>query len=98
MSTYLVIEPTVRDEKLSIVRLASHPINISRQFGGEVIVFGPWESLFGERAYEHGMISVFPHKTPLWHGTFARLATLLYRRRRPASCPSASSAIKAMSL
>jgi uncharacterized protein (DUF1330 family) len=49
MSAYLVIEATVRDRE-ALDRYASQAIPLIRQFGGEVIVFGPWESLFGERA------------------------------------------------
>ena len=31
-------------------------------FGGEVIVFGPWELMLGEGAYHNGMIIRFPDK------------------------------------
>ena len=51
MSAYLVIEATVRDRE-ALDRYASQAIPLIRQFGGEVIVFGPWELLFGERAYD----------------------------------------------
>jgi uncharacterized protein (DUF1330 family) len=33
-----------------------------RTFGGEVIVFGPWELLVGEGAYHNAMIFRFPDK------------------------------------
>jgi uncharacterized protein (DUF1330 family) len=61
MSAYLVIEATVRDRE-ALDRYASQAIPMSRQFGGEVIVLAPWELLFGEPAYENGMIVRFPDK------------------------------------
>jgi uncharacterized protein (DUF1330 family) len=33
-----------------------------KEFGGEVLAFGPWEVLFGEGAYHNGMIVRFPDK------------------------------------
>ena len=59
MSAYLVIEATVRDRE-ALDRYASQAIPMIRQFGGEVIVLAPWELLFGEPAYDNGMIVRFP--------------------------------------
>ena len=59
MSAYLVIEATVRDRE-ALDRYASQAIPMIRQFGGEVIVLAPWELLFGEPAFDNGMIVRFP--------------------------------------
>jgi uncharacterized protein (DUF1330 family) len=59
MSAYLVIEATVRDRE-ALDRYASQAIPMIRQFGGEVIVLAPWQLLFGEPAYDNGMIVRFP--------------------------------------
>jgi uncharacterized protein (DUF1330 family) len=59
MSAYLVIEATVRDRE-ALDRYASQAIPMIRQFRGEVIVLAPWELLFGEPAYDNGMIVRFP--------------------------------------
>jgi uncharacterized protein (DUF1330 family) len=77
MSAYLVIEATVRDRE-ALDRYASQAIPLIRQFGGEVIAFGPWESLFGEPAYDNGMIVRFPDKdTALaWYNSPAYQALL----------------------
>jgi uncharacterized protein (DUF1330 family) len=63
-----------------------------------VIVFGPWESLFGERAYDNGMIVRFPDKdTALaWYNSPAYQALWIFAPR-PSTAASASSASKAMS-
>ena len=76
MSAYLVIEATVRDRE-ALDRYASQAIPMSRQFGGEAIV-APWELLFGEPAYENGMIVRFPDKdTALaWYNSPAYQALL----------------------
>jgi uncharacterized protein (DUF1330 family) len=65
MSAYLVIEATVRDRE-ALDRYASQAIP------------GPWEALFGERAYDNGMIVRFPDKdTALaWYNSPAYQALL----------------------
>jgi uncharacterized protein (DUF1330 family) len=61
MSVYIVVEGTPRDKE-ALVRHASKAIPLIKAFGGEVIVFGPWELLVGEGAYHNGMIIRFPDK------------------------------------
>jgi uncharacterized protein (DUF1330 family) len=61
MSAYIVIEGTPRDKE-ALSRYASQAIPSIKTFGGEVIVFGPWELLFGESAYHNGMIIRFSDK------------------------------------
>jgi uncharacterized protein (DUF1330 family) len=76
MSAYLVIEATVRDRALD--RYASQAIPMIRQFRGEVIVLAPSELLFGEPAYDNGMIVRFPdNDTALaWYNSPAYQALL----------------------
>ena len=47
MSAYIVVEGTPRDNE-ALDRYASKAIPMIKAFGGEVIVFGPWELLVGE--------------------------------------------------
>jgi uncharacterized protein (DUF1330 family) len=61
MSAYVVVEGTPRDKE-ALGRYASQAIPSIKTFGGEVIVFGPWQLLFGEAAYHNGMIIRFPDK------------------------------------
>jgi uncharacterized protein (DUF1330 family) len=61
MSAYVVVEATVRDQEARD-RYGSQATPLIRQFGGEVLVLGPWKLLFGESAYQNGMIIRFPDK------------------------------------
>src|ERR1700736_6920651 len=61
MSAYIVIEGVVRDKE-ALARYGSQATPLIKQFGGEVLAFGPWEVLFGEGAYHNGMIVRFPDK------------------------------------
>jgi uncharacterized protein (DUF1330 family) len=59
MSAYVIVEATVLDEE-SRRRYGSQAEPILREFSGEVIAFGPWQVLFGEPAFDNGMIIRFP--------------------------------------
>jgi uncharacterized protein (DUF1330 family) len=61
MSAYVVIEASVRDEE-SRDRYASQVGPILQKFAADVVSFGPWQLLFGEPAFENGMIIRFPDK------------------------------------
>ena len=61
MSAYLIIEASVRD-KAARERYSSQVGPILRKFDGEVLAVGPWLSLFGEAAFENGMVLRFPDK------------------------------------
>jgi uncharacterized protein (DUF1330 family) len=61
MSAYIVVEGIVRDKE-ALGRYASQAIPLIKEFGGEVLAFGPWELLFGEGAYQNGMIIRFADK------------------------------------
>src|SRR5260370_26444483 len=61
MSAYIVVEGTVRDKE-ALGRYGSQAIPTIKQFGGEILAFGPWELLFGEGAYHNGMIVPFADK------------------------------------
>jgi uncharacterized protein (DUF1330 family) len=61
VSAYIVVEGTVRDKE-ALGRYGAQATSSIKEFGGEVLAFGPWEMLFGERAYENGMIVRFPDK------------------------------------
>jgi uncharacterized protein (DUF1330 family) len=77
MSAYLVIEATPRDQD-ALKRYGTPAIALIKQFGGEVIAFGPWEPLFGEPAYKNGMIVRFPDKDTAmaWYNSPAYQALL----------------------
>lgn len=77
MSAYLVIEGIVRDRE-TLDRYASQAIPLIRQFGGEVVAFGPWGLLAGEPAYDNGMIVRFPDKDTVlaWYNSPAYQALL----------------------
>jgi uncharacterized protein (DUF1330 family) len=61
MSAYVIVEASVRDKKAR--ELYSSQLGpILRKFGGEVLAVGPWLSLFGEPAFENGMVVRFPDK------------------------------------
>ena len=70
MSAYLVIEATPRDKE-ALGRYGSQAIPLIKQFGGEVLAFGPWELIFGEAAYHNGMIVRFADKdtTLAWYNS-----------------------------
>jgi uncharacterized protein (DUF1330 family) len=80
MSAYLVIEATVRDRE-ALDRYASQSIPSLAQFGGEVIAFEPWQMLFGEPAYDNGMIVRFPDKAAAlaWYNSPVYQALLTIR-------------------
>jgi uncharacterized protein (DUF1330 family) len=59
MSAYLIVEATVLDAE-SRNRNASEVEPLLREFGAEVIAFGPWQVLSGEPAFDNGMIIRFP--------------------------------------
>ena len=77
VSAYIVVEGTVRDKE-ALGRYGSQATSLIKEFGGEVLAFGPWEMLFGERAYQNGMIVRFPDKdTALaWYNSPAYQALL----------------------
>ena len=86
MSAYIVVEGTVRDKE-ALGRYGSQATSLIKEFGGEVLAFGPWEMLFGERAYQNGMIVCFPDKdTALaWYNSPAYQA-LLHIRNAALDC------------
>ena len=58
MSAYVVVEASIRDgEALKTYGSKAGPI--IKEFGGEVLVLGPWLLLFGEPAFSNGMIIRF---------------------------------------
>ena len=59
MSAYVIVEATVLDEE-SRRSCASQAEPLLREFGAEVIAFGPWQVLSGEPAFDNGMIIRFP--------------------------------------
>jgi uncharacterized protein (DUF1330 family) len=61
MSAYVIVEASVRD-KAARDRYSSLAVPTLRKFDGEVLAVGPWLSLFGESAFENGMVIRFPDK------------------------------------
>jgi uncharacterized protein (DUF1330 family) len=61
MSAYVLIEATVRDEAAR-ARYAPLAQPSAKEFGGEVLVTGPWHMLFGDPAFATGMLIRFPDK------------------------------------
>jgi uncharacterized protein (DUF1330 family) len=61
MSAYVLIEATVRDEAAR-ARYAPLAQPSAKEFGGEVLVTGPWHTLFGDPAFATGMLIRFPDK------------------------------------
>jgi uncharacterized protein (DUF1330 family) len=61
MSVYVVVESTVRNQEARD-RYAPQAAAIIKQSGGEVLVSGKWEMLFGEAAYQNGLLVRFPDK------------------------------------
>jgi uncharacterized protein (DUF1330 family) len=80
MSAYIVIEGVVRDKE-ALARYGSQATALIKQFGGEILAFGPWELIYGEAAYHNGMIIRFPDKdTALaWYSAPAYQALLEIR-------------------
>jgi uncharacterized protein (DUF1330 family) len=58
MSAYIVIEGTVRDKE-ALARYGAQATPTFKEFGGEILAFGPWELIFGEAAFDNGMIVRF---------------------------------------
>ena len=81
MSAYIVVEGVVRDNE-ALVRYGSQATSLIKQFGGEILAFGPWEVIYGEAAYHNGMIIRFPDKdTALaWYNAPAYQALLEMRQ------------------
>ncbi|SEC96375.1 DUF1330 domain-containing protein [Bradyrhizobium erythrophlei] len=61
MSAYVIVEATVRD-KAARERYSAQVGPILRKFDGEILAAGPWQALFGEPAFENGMVVRFPDK------------------------------------
>jgi uncharacterized protein (DUF1330 family) len=61
MSAYVIVEASVRD-KAARDRYGSQVGPTLRKFEGEVLAVGPWQALFGEPAFENGMVVRFPDK------------------------------------
>ena len=77
MSAYIVVEATVRDMEARD-RYGSQASVVLKQFGAEVVAFGPWHLLSGERGHDAGMIIRFQDKdTALaWYNSPAYQALL----------------------
>jgi uncharacterized protein (DUF1330 family) len=61
MSAYVVVETTVRDQEARD-RYAPQAAVMIKRLGGEVLASGKWELLFGEAAYQNGLLLRFPDK------------------------------------
>ena len=61
MSAYVIVEATVRD-KAARERYSAKVGPILRKIDGEILATGPWQALFGEPAFENGMVVRFPDK------------------------------------
>jgi hypothetical protein len=55
VSAYVIVEASVLDEETRD-RYGAQVAPILREFGAEVLAFGPWQLLFGEPAFNNGMI------------------------------------------
>jgi len=77
MSAYVVVEATVRDKEARD-RYGSQASAVLKQFGAEVVTFGPWGLLCGEPGHDMGMIIRFQDKdTALaWYNSPAYQALL----------------------
>src|SRR5260370_26585856 len=80
MSAYVVVEATVRDPEARD-RYGSQIGPVLKQFGGEILAFGPWQLLFCEPAYHNGMIIRFPDKEPAPGNIFRAVARCANRAR-----------------
>jgi uncharacterized protein (DUF1330 family) len=61
MSAYIVVEGTPRNKE-ALGRYGPQATASIKEFGGEALAFGPWALLFGEGAYQNGMIVRFPDR------------------------------------
>ena len=61
MAAYLLVEATPRDPE-ALGRYGPQAIALMKQFGGEVVVFGPLKLLVGEPGLNNGMIVRFEDK------------------------------------
>jgi uncharacterized protein (DUF1330 family) len=77
LRAYIVIEGTVRDKE-ALGLYGSQATPLIKQFGGEVLAFGPWDLTLGEGAYHNGMIVRFPDKdtASAWYNSPAYQALL----------------------
>jgi uncharacterized protein (DUF1330 family) len=80
MSAFIIVEGTPRDKE-ALGRYGSQATPLIKEFGGEILAFGPWEVIYGEAAYRNGMIIRFPDKeTALaWYSAPAYQALLELR-------------------
>ena len=87
MNAYVVIEVTVGD-RTALDRYSAQAMPIIKEFGGEVLVVGPWEMLFGEPAFQRGMVIRFPSKEAAlgWYQAPAYQALLETRALAFANC------------
>jgi uncharacterized protein (DUF1330 family) len=82
MSAFVVVEASVRDPA-SRDRYAAQVGPTLAKHGGEVVAFGPWQTLFGSAEYDNGMLVVFPDKAAAlaWYNDPAYQALLDLRGR-----------------
>ena len=87
MSAYLLVEVTVGD-KAALDRYGARAIPLIEEFGGEVLVVGPWEVLFGDPAFQRGMVVRFPDRKAAlgWYHAPAYQALLETRTLAFADC------------
>ena len=60
-NAYVIIEVTAGD-KAALDRYGPEAPLTIKEFGGEILVVGPLEMLYGEPAFQRGMIIRFPSK------------------------------------
>ena len=77
MSAYVVVEAVIRDEEARD-RYGSQASTVLKQFGAEVVVFGPWQLLCGEPGRDIGMIIRFQDRDAAvaWYNSPAYQALL----------------------
>jgi len=77
MSAYVVVEATVRNLEARD-RYGSQANAVLKQFGAEVVTFGPWQVLCGEPGHDIGMIIRFrdPDTALAWYNSPAYQALL----------------------
>jgi len=77
MSAYVVVEATVRNQEARD-RYGSQANVVLKQFGAEVLTFGPWQLLCGNAGHDIGMIIRFQDRdTALaWYSSPAYQALL----------------------
>jgi uncharacterized protein (DUF1330 family) len=87
MSAYVLVEVTFGD-KAAFDRYNAQAMPIIKAFGGEVLVVGPWEMLFGAPAFERGMVIRFPSREAAltWYQAPAYQALLETRALAFADC------------